>query len=77
MQIFINNLAEDKIDNLICSDMDRFASSVVHDMDCLDIHVVSVQSFIVTPETITFIFENNNSFVANIPQDCYHKIEVL
>lgn len=84
MQIFIDSLNSEKIDNLICADMDTYATSVAHTdehdssfVPVMDILINSVQSIVVTNETVTFLFDNQHMFCAELRSDDYHKIEVL
>ena len=80
MQILIKSLSEQKIDNLISQDMDRFARVVPHkeeDAVFVDVTIREVRSVIVCEETVTFIFTNGNMFLANITVGDYYKLEVL
>ncbi len=79
MQVHITDLLKSKLYEIARPVPSRLVPfrSVPSVDDCVDVDVVSVKSVVVTPETVTFIFENNYSFVANISSDCYHKIEVL
>lgn len=80
MNIVINSLNAEKIDNLICPDMDLRAKTVEHkeeDSVFVDVTVVAVKAVVVCEETITFIFNNGNMFVAEISNNDYYKIEVL
>ena len=80
MQIIIKSLSIGKIDNLICQDMDRFAKTVEHKEDdavFVDVTVYCIKAVVVCEETVTFIFNNGNMFVADITVTDYYKIEVL
>lgn len=80
MQITIKSLSADRIDNLICQDMDLFAKVVEHKEEnavFVDLVVYKVKSVVVCEETVTFIFNNGNMFVANITVNDYYKLEVL
>lgn len=84
MQIHISDLINSKLDELTRPVPSRSVPSrpvpfrYVPSVDsCIDVDIVSVQSVVVTPETITFVFEDNYAFVANVPSDCYYKIEVM
>lgn len=86
MQVYITDLLKSKLDEMTRSVPSRSVPSrpvpfpfrsVPSVDDCVDVDVVSVQSVVITPDTVTFIFENNYSFVANVSSDCYYKIEVL
>lgn len=78
MTVFIRELAEKEIDKLICQTTDRLAKSVPSETeDCLDVTINAVGSLVITPETVTFIFENQCMFCAEITVDDYYKIEVL
>lgn len=80
MQIIIKSLSIEKVDNLICQDMDRFAKVVEHkeeDAVFVDITVHSVKSVVVCEETVTFIFDNGNMFLTHITVTDYYKLEVL
>lgn len=80
MQIIIKSLSIEKVDNLISQDMDRFARVVEHKEDdavFVDITVRCIKSIVVCEETVTFIFDNGNMFVAYITVADYYKLEVL
>lgn len=80
MQIIIKSLSIDQIDNLICQDMDRFAKTVEHKEDdavFIDVIISCIKSVVVCEETVTFIFNNGNMFVANVLVTDYYKLEVL
>ncbi len=80
MQIIIKSLSIEKIDNIICQDMDRFAKTFEHkqeDAVFVDVVVQCIKAVVVCEETVTFIFNNGNMFVANITVTDYYKIEVL
>ena len=77
MQIHISDLINSKLGELSRPVPARPVPSrpvpfrfVPSDDGCTDVDIASVQSVVVTPETITFIFENNYTFVANVPSDC-------
>lgn len=80
MQIIIQSLSIEKLDNLICQDMDRFAKTIDHKEDdavFVDVIVNCIKAVVVCEETVIFIFNNGNMFVANITVTDYYKIEVL
>lgn len=84
MQIHISDLLKSKLNELSRPELSRPVPSrpvsfrsVPSEDNCVDVDILSVQSLVVTPETITFIFENNYTFIANVPSDCYYKIEVM
>lgn len=80
MHIIIKSLSIEKIDNLICQDMDRFAKTVEHKEDdavFVDVTIHCVKSVIVCEETVTFIFDNGNMFCSHITVTDYYKLEVL
>lgn len=80
MQIIIKSLSAEKIDNLISQDTDRFAKVVEHKEDdavFVDITIHCVKSVVVCEETVTFIFDNGNMFLAHITVTDYYKLEVL
>ena len=79
MTVFIRELAENSIDKLICQATDRLAKTVPSEesSNTVDVTINAVGSIVVTPETVTFIFENQWMFCAEITVDDYYKIEVI
>lgn len=80
MQIMIKSLPIEKIDNLICQDMDKFAKTVEHKEDdavFVDVIINCIKSVVVCEETVTFIFNNGSMFVSYITVTDYYKLEVL
>ena len=83
MTIIIKELLEIKVDSLICQDMDRFAHTVPcehqehESVQTVDITIHTVEAIAVTPQSITFSFENGNIFTAQVAIDDYYKVEVI
>lgn len=80
MTIIIKELLEIKVDSLICHDMDRFAHTVPcehESVQTVDITIHTVAAIAVTPQSITFLFENGNIFTAQVAIDDYYKVEVI
>lgn len=68
------------IDNLISPSMDIYASvdeSSVDDNDDTATVTVNVKTVAVTEETIVFDLPDGSIFVAQVPSNHYHKIEVI
>lgn len=76
--IKIKALCVTKLDNIISQDMDVHATVLDKDPsnDLVDIVVNNVKAVVVCVETVTFMFSDNNMFVAHITQNDYYKIEV-
>lgn len=78
MDITIFDLLEDKIDDFISQDTDRYGRiDAVHPLEHTVDLFLNVNAIAVDDHRMIIEFPNNNILVVDIPSNYYHKIEVM
>ena len=78
MHITIYDLVEDKIDDFISQDTDRYSCVIsVHPLNHTVDLLINVNAVAVGDYCMIIEFPNKNTLVVDISSNYYHKIEVM